>query len=231
MKEEGVRGMYKGLTPTLLALLPNWAIYFTAYEHFKQTLKVKFRAFPLLLTPCQWRTQLCCSSRTSWICSGVLRRFTWFCCVVYKWAFWRLACYQDWSHSRANLSTDNGLRLVVSSEVFFKIKSILFLDTLILQIYFLIIKINNFRGDVSDISAETATLVVRVLIEHPCVWESVCATQCLYTHLKTATWGPATTCNYEAGTCWTVYHRTSASVFEIISNAFWTFWSSKDFCR
>ena len=33
------------------------------------------------------------------------------------------------------------------------------MDTLILQTYFLIININNFRGDLSDISAKTATLL------------------------------------------------------------------------
>ena len=48
---------------------------------------------------------------------------------------------------------------VTDSEVFFKIKFIHFLDTLILRIYILIIKINIFRGGLSDVSAETATLV------------------------------------------------------------------------
>ena len=48
----------------------------------------------------------------------------------------------------------------MTSASFFKIKLKYFLDTLIQKIYFLIIKMYNFRGELSDISAEKEALCV-----------------------------------------------------------------------
>uniref|UniRef100_A0A2P2L6Y3 Uncharacterized protein n=1 Tax=Rhizophora mucronata TaxID=61149 RepID=A0A2P2L6Y3_RHIMU len=33
-KKEGLRGMYRGLAPTVLALLPNWAVNFVSLLYF-----------------------------------------------------------------------------------------------------------------------------------------------------------------------------------------------------
>ena len=50
------------------------------------------------------------------------------------------------------------VKATLSVKLFSKLNLFNISDTLILEIYFLIVKINIFQGDLSDISAKTATL-------------------------------------------------------------------------
>ena len=71
----------------------------------------------------------------------------------------RQASYDQSNSTRAYLIGKRlSVCLIIASEVFFKIK--LFLESLTEQIIFLIVKINNFWGDLSGISAKTPALIV-----------------------------------------------------------------------
>jgi Mitochondrial carrier protein len=50
-REEGLRGMYRGLGPIILGYLPTWAVYFTVYEKSKIVLGAKFGELCRTLAP------------------------------------------------------------------------------------------------------------------------------------------------------------------------------------
>lgn len=62
IRDEGVVAAYRGLTPTVMALLPSWAIYFPVYEHMKRRLAGALRVHLLCVAtahvPVHWVTLL-----------------------------------------------------------------------------------------------------------------------------------------------------------------------------
>ena len=52
VREEGVRAAYRGLQPTILALLPTWALYFSVYEFLKRSMKASSAGAQLIFAAC-----------------------------------------------------------------------------------------------------------------------------------------------------------------------------------
>jgi solute carrier family 25 folate transporter 32 len=50
LRESGIRGLYRGLGPTILGYLPTWAIYFAVYDgiksHFGEPPRNHHRVYP-----------------------------------------------------------------------------------------------------------------------------------------------------------------------------------------
>jgi solute carrier family 25 (mitochondrial folate transporter), member 32 len=67
-REEGLRGMYRGLGPMLLGYLPTWAVYLTVYENTRE----------FWYDQCgSWWMARCYSSLTAGACSTVLTNPIW----------------------------------------------------------------------------------------------------------------------------------------------------------
>ncbi|ETN46070.1 uncharacterized protein HMPREF1541_00254 [Cyphellophora europaea CBS 101466] len=67
-KEEGLRGMYRGLGPMLMGYLPTWAVYLTVYENTRD----------YYYDQCgSWWVARCYSSLTAGACSTVLTNPIW----------------------------------------------------------------------------------------------------------------------------------------------------------
>lgn len=52
-REEGIRGMYRGLTPMILGYLPTWAVWFTVYDRartfwYKKVGQGKLKCYELI---------------------------------------------------------------------------------------------------------------------------------------------------------------------------------------
>ncbi|KAK5483136.1 hypothetical protein LTR43_008674 [Exophiala xenobiotica] len=68
LREEGVRGMYRGLGPMLLGYLPTWAVYLTVYENTRE----------FWFDQCgSWWVARCYSSLTAGACSTILTNPIW----------------------------------------------------------------------------------------------------------------------------------------------------------
>ncbi|KPI44085.1 Mitochondrial nicotinamide adenine dinucleotide transporter 1 [Cyphellophora attinorum] len=67
-REEGLRGMYRGLGPMLMGYLPTWAVYLTVYENTREFYYDKCGS---------WWIARCYSSLTAGACSTVLTNPIW----------------------------------------------------------------------------------------------------------------------------------------------------------
>ncbi|KAK4942107.1 hypothetical protein LTR10_018143 [Elasticomyces elasticus] len=67
-REEGIRGMYRGLGPMLLGYLPTWAVYLTVYENTREFWYDKCGS---------WWLARCYSSLTAGACSTILTNPIW----------------------------------------------------------------------------------------------------------------------------------------------------------